>query len=132
MKYGMLLIVYVDYCIIIAVSEACVDVLIHSLKNGREKYILTEEGSIDKFLVISISKLDDNRYELAQPFLIERIIEFIESEFPTKLNVKKSITPVGKPLLNKYLMGVPRKCGWNIRTAVGMIGYLQQNTRPEI
>ena len=48
------------------------------LKNGKNKYILPEEGSIDKFLSISISKLDDNRYELVQPLLIERIVEFIE------------------------------------------------------
>ena len=93
---------------------------------------MTEEGSIDKLLDISISKLDDNQYELAQPFLIERIVKFIENERPTELNGKKSITPVGKPLLHKYLMGVPRKYGRNYRTALGMIGYLQQNTRSDI
>ena len=75
MKYGMLLLVYVYDCIILANSEARIYVLIHSLKNGKQKYILTEEGSIDKFLVIIISKLYDNQYELTQPFLIERIIE---------------------------------------------------------
>ena len=93
---------------------------------------MTEEVSNDKILSIRISKLGDNRYELAQPFLIERIIEFIESGCLTKLNEKQSITSVGKTLLHKYLMGVPRKYGWNYRTAEGMIGYLQQNTRPEI
>ena len=35
-------------------------------------------------------------------------------------------------MLHKYLMGVPRKYGWNYQTAVVMIGYLQQSTRPEI
>ena len=74
---------------------------------------MTEEGSIDKFLGISIYKLDDNLYELAHPFLIDQIIEFVESECPTKLNGKKSITPIGKPLLHTYLMGVPTKYGWN-------------------
>ena len=29
-------------------------------------------------------------------------------------------------------MDVTRKYGWNCLTAVGMIGYLQKNTRPEI
>ena len=82
MKYGMLLLVQVDDCIILSDSEARIYVLIHYLKNGKDKYILTDEGSIDKFLGISISELDDNQYELAQPFLIERFIEFIESECP--------------------------------------------------
>ena len=76
----MLLLVYAEDCIILADSEARIDALIHSFKNGKEKYILTEEGLIDKFLGISISKIYDNRYGLAQPFLIERIIELIESE----------------------------------------------------
>ena len=78
-KVGVILLLYVGDCIMPADSEALIDVLIHSLKNGKEKYILTEEGSIDKFLGTSISKLDDNQYYLAQPFLIELIIEFIES-----------------------------------------------------
>ena len=36
---GMLLLVYTDDCIILADSETCIDVLIHSLKNGKEIYI---------------------------------------------------------------------------------------------
>ena len=132
MKDGILLLVYVDEWIILSHSEARIDVLIRSFKNGKENRILTDEGSIDKFLVISISKLDENWYELAQTFLIGRIVELIESECPTELNGKKSITPVGKPLLHKDLMVVPRKYGWNYRTAVCMIGCLQQNARPEI
>ena len=93
---------------------------------------MTEEGCIDKFLGIRISKLDDNRYELSQLFLIELIIEFIENELPAELNGKQSINTVVKTFLHKYLMGLPRKYDWNYRTAVGMIGYLQQNTRPDI
>ena len=77
MKEGMLLLVYIDDCIILAESEARIDVLIHYFKNLKEKYILTEEDLIDKFLGMSISNLDDNQYELAQPFLIERITELI-------------------------------------------------------
>ena len=77
MKHGILILVYVEDFIIIADSEARIDVFIHSLKNVKDKYILTGEGLIDKFLGISISKLDDNWYELAQPFLIDMIVEFI-------------------------------------------------------
>eukprot|EP00956_Cyclotella_meneghiniana_P014305 scaffold21378_cov23-Cyclotella_meneghiniana.AAC.2 len=48
----------------------------------------------------------------------------------TATNTKN--TPVGKPLLNKDLSGKPRKLKWKYRTAVGMLSYLQGNTRPEI
>ena len=51
----MVLLVYVDDCIIIADYETRIYVLIHSLKKGKDKYILTEEISIDKFLGIGIS-----------------------------------------------------------------------------
>ena len=97
-----------------------------------ERKKLTEEGLIDKFLGIIISKLDENWSELAQIFSIERIIKLIEIECPNKLNGKQSIHPVIKSLLHKYLMGVPRKYDWNYRTEVGMIGYLQKNKRPDI
>ena len=85
---GMLPLIHVDDFIILADFNVCIYLLIHTLKNGKEKYILTEEGSIDKFLSIHISKIDDKWYELAQSFLIKRIIEFIESECPTEFNVK--------------------------------------------
>ena len=70
MKDGMLLLIYVDYWIILSDSEAHIDVVIHSLKTGKERDILIEEGSIDILLGIGISKLDENRYELAQLFII--------------------------------------------------------------
>ena len=41
-------------------------------------------------------------------------------------------TPVGKPLLQKYLSGKLRKETWNYRTAVGMMTYLQGNIQPEM
>jgi hypothetical protein len=44
----------------------------------------------------------------------------------------KKITPVGKPLLNEDLEGKPRKKDWKYCTAIGMLTYLQGNTRPEI
>ena len=40
--------------------------------------------------------------------------------------------PVDKPLLRKDLSGKPRKETWNYRTAVGMMTYLQGNSRPEM
>jgi len=41
-------------------------------------------------------------------------------------------TPVSKPLFHEDVSGKPRKATWNYQTAVGMLTYLQGNTRPEI
>ena len=34
-----------------------IDYLIHLLRNGKEQYILTKEGTLDKFLGINITPL---------------------------------------------------------------------------
>ena len=74
-----------------------------------------------------------NEFEISQPFLIERIVNTLglkDNDFEVESNSRT--TPVGKPLLNKDLQGKPRKLSWKYRTAVGMLNYLQGNTRPEI
>ena len=130
---GMIVLTYVDDCIIIGPAMTEIDKFVESLKNGPEDFVLTDEGDIDKFLGIEITQLDDRRFKLAQPFLIDRIIAFLEidaNDFEMDTNTKS--TPVGKPLLHKDLEGKPRKATWNYRTAVGMLTYLQGNTRPEM
>jgi hypothetical protein len=104
------------------------------MKNGPENFVLTDEGDIDKFLGIEINHLDDKRFEMSQPFLIERICTLLglyDNDWGTVTNPKA--TPVGKPiLLGKDKEGTPRKLQWKYRTAVGMLSYLQGNSRPEI
>ena len=46
------------------------------------------------------------------------------------VHTKSKITPVSKPLLNKDLEGKPRKKDWKYCTAIGILTYLQGNTRP--
>ena len=67
----MIIIVYVGDFIIVADSMPMIDVLIHSLPHSPEKFILMEEGTVSKFLGISITPLGKNQFKLSQPFLIE-------------------------------------------------------------
>ena len=128
---GMIVLTYVDDCIIIGKDMQRIDKFIESMMNGPENFILTDEGDIDKFLGIEITQIDENRFKISQPFLIDRIASLLGfSDVDMDTNTKP--TPVGKPLLNKDLEGKPRKEKWNYRTAVGMLNYLQGNTRPEI
>ena len=76
--------------------------------------MLTNEGDIDKFLGIEINHLDENIFKISQPFLIDRIISFLNidtNEFGLGTNSKS--TPVGELLLHKDLSGNPRKENWN-------------------
>jgi hypothetical protein len=103
------------------------------MKEGDENFILTDEGDIDKFLGIEITQLDDNRFKISQPYLIDRIVSLLElNQDEQGFRTNPKATPVGKPVLNKDLEGKPRKEDWNYRTAVGMLTYLQANSRPEI
>lgn len=109
-KSGMIVLTYVDDCIIVGDDMKEIDKFVKSMQNGPENFILTDEGDIDKFLGIEIKRLDDKRFEMSQPFLIERIcttLGLMDNDWENEANTKK--TPVGKPVLNKDLNGKPRK-----------------------
>ena len=133
LKPGMIVLTYVDDCIIVGTSMKDIDAFIKSMQEGPENFILTDEGDIDKFLGIEIKKLAPNKFELVQPFLIDRIVTLLgleNNEFESSSNSRS--TPVARPVLSKDLEGKPRKLPWKYRTAVGMLTYLQGNSRPEI
>jgi hypothetical protein len=120
---------YVDDCILIGDTHARLDALVTSLHDGDENFKLQDEGSIDKYLGIEISQVDDTSFQLTQPFLIERITQLLGID---QGRTNERLTPVGKPLLNKDLDGVPRKYDWEYRAAIGMLTYLTGSIRPDI
>jgi hypothetical protein len=70
---------------------------------------------------------------MSQPFLINRIQSFLglcNNEFETDAN--STSTPVAKGLLHRDLDGKGHKYTWKYRTAVVMLFYLQNTSRPEI
>ena len=104
----MIVLTYVDDCIIVGNSMREINLFVESMAKGPEKFILTDEGDIDKFLGIEIRHVDDNKFELCQPFLIDRIANFLglqNNEWESNSNSRS--TPVGKPILNKDLKGKP-------------------------
>ena len=124
----MAVLTYVDDCIIVGKSMENIDAFVHSMIHGPEKFILTDEGSIDKFLGIEITQRENGEFEMAQPFLINRILSLLDLEdngYDTSTNGR--LTPAAAQVLNKDLDGKPRKKEWAYRTAVGMLSYLQTN-----
>ena len=69
MGSGCIVMTYVDDCIIIADAEYKIDNLIKSMHGGKEKFVFTDEGSIDKYLGVDIHQLDNEIFEMTQPFL---------------------------------------------------------------
>ena len=56
MKKGMIILTYVDDCILIENKKETIDQFIHSLANGIEKFEFTDEGAIDKYLGVEIEQ----------------------------------------------------------------------------
>jgi hypothetical protein len=138
---GLAVLTYVDDCILVSTDKGKIDTLIETLKNGtkerpNDKYILTDEGDIDKFLGIEITHHEDGSFEISQPHLISRILSLLRldknNEWKTATNGR--LLPGEKIILHKDENGPSRKYEehWNYRTAIGMLTYLQGNTRPDI
>ena len=57
---GIIIIAYVDDCIIVELSMKDINGFVKSMKSGSENFVLTDEVDINKFLGIEITQLDDN------------------------------------------------------------------------
>jgi hypothetical protein len=134
LKKNMVLLTYVNDFIIISPSKESINRLIAFMQSGPENFKLIDEGDVNKFLGVEITHLDDNSFELSQPFFIDRILNFLglrKNEY-SKQMLTLPPSPIAKGLLHRDLLGKGRKYSWKYRTAVGMLSYLQNTSRPEI
>ena len=70
-KTDMIVLVYVDDCILISKGANLITNFITSLENGPEKYKFTDEGDMEHYLGVEITKsADGSSFTLSQPFLI--------------------------------------------------------------
>jgi hypothetical protein len=67
-KKRMIIIKYVDDCIIISNSLKDINTFVKAMKDGPEGYVLTDEGDVNKFLGIETKEITRNKIELSQPF----------------------------------------------------------------
>ena len=116
-KDNCIVLVYVDDCIIFSKDKSVSEELIYSLQHGPEKYVLTDEGNINKYLGVDIDRSKKGSIETIQPYLIERCLEAIGVN--DTMNIKK--TPSTKTLMHKDKDGDPRKHQWNYRQVIGML-----------
>jgi hypothetical protein len=77
MRKGMMILVYIDACIIIGKDMDEIDQFVLCMQKGPENFILTDEGSMDKFLGIETKRLGPKEFEISQPFLIDRIMTLL-------------------------------------------------------
>ncbi len=126
LKKDLIVLVYVNDCILISKKIVSPASICQSLNNGPENFIFTDKGKLDKYLGVEIKKPDDAEgFAFMQPFLIQHILE------AAKINTwmtNSRPTPVVGPLLSRDTDGPPFKHTWKYHTLTGMIGYLQQTS----
>ena len=128
----MIVLYYVDDCILISKDKSTIAYFIASLKHGSENFEFTDEGSMRTYLGVDISHQPDSKgFTLSQPFLISRVIEALNFNTTTTKGARDN-TPASYPLLSKDHDGPIRKADWKYRSVIGMLGYLQGTTRPDI
>ena len=127
-KEGVILISWVDDCLIFGKNKEVADKVIHDL---HKKFTLTEEGDVSSYLGVMVDiNQEDDSISLTQPYLIDRIIEEL-GEAISEANVKNTPS-VYKEILHKDTDGPERKQSWNYRSVIGMLNYLSASTRPDI
>ena len=78
-----------------------IDDFVQLMKNGSEKFVFTDEGDINKFLIIEITHIDEKIFKVLQPFLIGNIISLLNIDTKNYgMDTNAKSTPVGKPLLH--------------------------------
>ncbi len=127
-KEGIVVLVYVDACVIISLKEKAIIDFIESLKVGPEKFTLTDKGDIKAYLGMDFVFNKDGSFEMRQPFLIQKILDLVGLDG----NASSRPTPSILPLLHKDVSGIERHQQWSYRSAVGMLTYLQGTSRPDI
>ena len=104
---NMIILTFVDDCILISKDGAVIQEFIDSLTHGSEKFNFTDEGTLSSYLGVDISRLPDGDFTLSQPFLIERIIKLLDFDLKMTKGARGNV-PALHPLLSKDEDGPPR------------------------
>ena len=124
----LILVCYVDDCLIFAPKKNSID---HLISNLQENFVLTDEGDVDIYLGIKIERLvgneNDNKLKLSQPHLTKQIIDM------TNLTDQRMHDTPAEPrkILMRDSEGEARRYKWSYHLIVGMLNYLCI-MRPEI
>jgi hypothetical protein len=119
--------VYVDDTLLFARSQTVIADVVKELK--RLGMDLEEEDDVARFLGVLIQKKPsaNTTIELLQTGLIQRIIDALQIT-----HLKPKGTPSKLGVLSSDSEGDPPNSTFNYASVLGMMGYLQANSRPDI
>jgi hypothetical protein len=127
MKGNLILLCYVDNCLIFCQDERKID---HLIANLCKKFILTDEGDVAAYLSVNVNKTTEDgrtQFKLSQPHLVQRIVDLVKL---SDSHLHDTPAEPGKPF-TRDSEGEHRVYSWSYRSLLGMLNYLC-GTRPYI
>ena len=119
----MIILLYVDDCILISKEGFTIKKFIDSMKDSPEGLAFTEEGTMHSYLGVYIPTFPDEKgFTFSQTFYIYRIVQALGFDPKTTKGATRN-TLSGYLLLNKDENGPARKASWKYRAIIGMLGY---------
>lgn len=94
-----------------------------------KRYNLTDEGEVDEYLGVKVTRQEDGSIKLAQPHLIDDIIK----DMGFKENTKgKPIPALSSSILQRDEGGKPHDEAWEYRSVIGKLNFLEKSTRTDL
>jgi hypothetical protein len=118
--------IYVDDGILCGSRAKEIPTIIDDL---RAQFNITNEGEIDAYLGVKISRPISDTIELKQPHLIQQILDDLGMKPNTKTKDKAAPSST---ILRRDLDGKPFAEKWEYRSIIGKLNFLEKSTRPEI
>lgn len=123
---------YVDDRIFLSPSNDNIDKAVKDLMNqykAKRKFNVDDQGDITDYLGINFDLMDDGKYKLWQPHLIDQIIE----DVGVKANELNRPTPAASTKILRRCQDAPSvKPPFNYRRVIGKLNFLEKSSRPDI
>ena len=122
-RQDCIIVLYVDDAIIMARNEESVQKLLDELKT--QNYAFTRDGDFTSYLGVQIEKKSDGTIKMSQPHLARTLVDVTGMSDCTTVP-----TPSTGPLF-RHLDSKPFDQHFSYRSAIGILQYLGNNTRPD-
>ena len=126
-KGSVLYALYTDDSILVGPDKSEIDGIIQDMIKVGLK--ITDEGTLEDFLGVNITKQPDGSFELKQPHLVDQILE----DLKMTSNVKEKTTPApSSKILTQQEDSEQFDKSFHYRSVIGKLNYLEKSTRPDI
>ena len=119
-----IMVLYVDDAILLARDDATLESILKELKS--HSYSFNRDGDFTTYLGIKLNRSEDGTLKLSQPHLCQSFLDCIGLSDCAPVH-----TPATGPLF-RYQDSKPFDQSFNYRSALGILQYLGNNTRPDL